>query len=549
MKGFAANEDPLKLLEEREAIHLLLPQTTSEKIHKNYAAFTINPSTRYPNLSGLVPLGEVANLYDNGTGPINCIPRTGPVVSKVEKRSAAQTEAINRKRSKDDLMVNDRSEPVHEPRDASKKPRVIDALTKSKDTPTNTSNVEPHSPKSKSKNKNPKSEGRSLFHPALKPKPTITSDDMHVHKITHKKKASKQLPMDDSVVLLSHTKVASKDKVSTGSSSSSKAQRKTAGHKDKPVVPADKPILPSSSHMATPPVDSCPASHGRDRSPPHNEINVLRMRATFEQRDQDAKNTAFLRQRISRRSAAGETETSVIRVPKSASISDLQDPQLSTASSAFPSSNPQPIKHHKSKYPSTSKKHQITPPKGNSTSAKDHKGPVAPKQTEKSSFMKWVKEPHKQVAAMVASIMHSDSYRPREQTDCGTDETASYKPLPEETYMSTTLPDTLSSDEHHLICPDDEEAEPTADEMLLSPDEDVTENSIDQEIVLDVSKESSHEKQDVSVEYGAFTSQESPATEDQVGIQEEDTMKGDIEALDDVRVQPLIAKLEPTTVN
>ena len=437
MKGFAANEDPLKLLEEREAIHLLLPQTTSQKIHKNYAAFTINPSTRYPNLSGLVPLGEVASLYDNGTGPVKCIQRTEPVVAKVEMRSAAQAEAINRKRSKDDLMVVDRSELVCDPRDALKKPRVVDALTdktKSKDTP----NAEPHSPKSKSKNKSTKSEGRSFFHPALKPKPTITSDDLHVHKIAHKKKTSKQLPMDDSVILLSHNKVTGKDSTGGGS----KTQRKMAGHKDdKPVVPANKPIVSSNSHTAMPPVDSNPVSHSRDRSPPCNEISVLKMRASFEKRDQDAKNSAFLRQRVSRRSTAGTAETSATRIPKSASFSDLQDPQLSNASSAFPSSSPQPGKHHKSKYPSASKSHQTTPPKEMSTSAKGHKEPVASKQAEKSSFMKRLKEPF---TAMVSSFMHSVSYRPKEQTDCGIDEAASYKPLPDETYMFTTLPDTLS---------------------------------------------------------------------------------------------------------
>ena len=267
------------------------------------------------------------------------------------------------------------------------------------------------------------------------------------------------------------------------------------------------------------------------------------MRASFEKRDQDAKNSAYLRQRISRRSTTGTAETSVTRIPKSASFSDLQDPQLNNASSAFPSSNPQPDKHHKSK---PSKNHQMTPPKERSTSAKGHKEPVAPKQAQKSSFMKWLKEPF---TAVVSSIMHSGSYKPKDQTDCGIDEeAASYKPLPAETCMSTTLPDTPSSDQNPPVC-SDEEVKPPADRtLLLSPNKDVTGNSSDSETALDESKESSPEKQDEPLESTAFTSQESPSTEDQVGTQEEDTTKGDIDVLDDVRVRPLIAKLEPTTV-
>ena len=69
MKRFAADVDPLELLKEREAIYLLLPNIT---IKKNYAAFTIDPATRYPAsaLKGLVPHVDVSSLYDNGTDSI-----------------------------------------------------------------------------------------------------------------------------------------------------------------------------------------------------------------------------------------------------------------------------------------------------------------------------------------------------------------------------------------------------------------------------------------------------------------------------------------------
>ena len=63
------------------------------------------------------------------------------------------------------------------------------------------------------------------------------------------------------------------------------------------------------------------------------------MKASFEQRDLEAKNSASLRQRISRCSTVGSKETSTTRIPKSASFSDLQDKQLQDTS-AFPSSNP-----------------------------------------------------------------------------------------------------------------------------------------------------------------------------------------------------------------
>ena len=61
--------DPLELLKEREAIYLLLPDIT---IERNYAAFTIDPATRYPvsALKGLVPRVDVSSLYDNETDPI-----------------------------------------------------------------------------------------------------------------------------------------------------------------------------------------------------------------------------------------------------------------------------------------------------------------------------------------------------------------------------------------------------------------------------------------------------------------------------------------------
>ena len=64
MKGFAAGTDPIALLEEREAILYLLPQTTPERLNKNLTGYTIDPKTRYPTLNEITPPGDVTHLFD-----------------------------------------------------------------------------------------------------------------------------------------------------------------------------------------------------------------------------------------------------------------------------------------------------------------------------------------------------------------------------------------------------------------------------------------------------------------------------------------------------
>ena len=65
MKRFASGQNPISLIEEREAILYLLPQTTPERLQKNLAGYTIDPKTRYMNLSELVPPIDVTHLYDS----------------------------------------------------------------------------------------------------------------------------------------------------------------------------------------------------------------------------------------------------------------------------------------------------------------------------------------------------------------------------------------------------------------------------------------------------------------------------------------------------
>ena len=51
LKRFCSGTSPLELVEEREAIFYLLPQTTPDRLHKNLSGYTIDPKTRYLNLS------------------------------------------------------------------------------------------------------------------------------------------------------------------------------------------------------------------------------------------------------------------------------------------------------------------------------------------------------------------------------------------------------------------------------------------------------------------------------------------------------------------
>ncbi|KAM9825634.1 F-actin-monooxygenase mical2b isoform X5 [Syngnathus typhle] len=67
VKGWSQGRTVLELLAERESIYRLLPQTTPENIAKNFEQYTIDPTTRYPNLiSSCVRPHQVRHLYLNG---------------------------------------------------------------------------------------------------------------------------------------------------------------------------------------------------------------------------------------------------------------------------------------------------------------------------------------------------------------------------------------------------------------------------------------------------------------------------------------------------
>lgn len=57
---------PLDVLSERESIYRLLAQTTPDNLNKDWKSYTLDPSTRYPNLNKTVvtPL-QVVYLFDS----------------------------------------------------------------------------------------------------------------------------------------------------------------------------------------------------------------------------------------------------------------------------------------------------------------------------------------------------------------------------------------------------------------------------------------------------------------------------------------------------
>ncbi|XP_067226795.1 F-actin-monooxygenase mical1 [Chanodichthys erythropterus] len=65
VRNWGKGVPPLEVLAERESVYQLLSQTTPENTSKNYSAYSIDPSTRYPNanLSSILPR-QVKRLYE-----------------------------------------------------------------------------------------------------------------------------------------------------------------------------------------------------------------------------------------------------------------------------------------------------------------------------------------------------------------------------------------------------------------------------------------------------------------------------------------------------
>lgn len=65
VRSWAQGASPLEVLAERESIYRLLPQTTPENVSKNFSHYSVDPTTRYPNvnLQFLRP-SQVRHLYN-----------------------------------------------------------------------------------------------------------------------------------------------------------------------------------------------------------------------------------------------------------------------------------------------------------------------------------------------------------------------------------------------------------------------------------------------------------------------------------------------------
>ncbi|KAG1929444.1 [F-actin]-monooxygenase MICAL3 [Pimephales promelas] len=67
VRSWANGNTPLEVLAERESIYRLLPQTTPENVSKNYSHYSVDPATRYPNISlHQVRPNQVRHLLDTG---------------------------------------------------------------------------------------------------------------------------------------------------------------------------------------------------------------------------------------------------------------------------------------------------------------------------------------------------------------------------------------------------------------------------------------------------------------------------------------------------
>ncbi|XP_072551010.1 protein-methionine sulfoxide oxidase mical3a isoform X7 [Salminus brasiliensis] len=67
VRSWAQGASALEVLAERESIYRLLPQTTPENVSKNFSQYTVDPTTRYPNISlHLLRPNQVRHLIDTG---------------------------------------------------------------------------------------------------------------------------------------------------------------------------------------------------------------------------------------------------------------------------------------------------------------------------------------------------------------------------------------------------------------------------------------------------------------------------------------------------
>ncbi|XP_049580436.1 protein-methionine sulfoxide oxidase mical3a isoform X22 [Syngnathus scovelli] len=95
VKSWAQGKQPLEVLSERESIYRLLPQTTPENVSKNFSQYSVDPTTRYPNISlNFLKPSQVRHLIDTGESAEMRIERENVINSSTPK--LARNESIAR---------------------------------------------------------------------------------------------------------------------------------------------------------------------------------------------------------------------------------------------------------------------------------------------------------------------------------------------------------------------------------------------------------------------------------------------------------------------
>ncbi|XP_051952738.1 protein-methionine sulfoxide oxidase mical3a-like [Xyrauchen texanus] len=86
VRSLAQGNSSLEVLAERESIYRLLPQTTPENVSKNFSQYSVNPATRYPNISlHQVKPNQVRHLFDTGETKDLCVDMERVVNSSTPK--------------------------------------------------------------------------------------------------------------------------------------------------------------------------------------------------------------------------------------------------------------------------------------------------------------------------------------------------------------------------------------------------------------------------------------------------------------------------------
>uniref|UniRef100_W5KRE5 F-actin monooxygenase n=1 Tax=Astyanax mexicanus TaxID=7994 RepID=W5KRE5_ASTMX len=94
VRSWGMGASPLEVLAE-ESVYRLLPQTTPENVSKNYSQYSLDPSTRYPNINTqLISPAQVYHLIDTDEGPLLGMNMTLSPASVLNRQSTARSNKL-----------------------------------------------------------------------------------------------------------------------------------------------------------------------------------------------------------------------------------------------------------------------------------------------------------------------------------------------------------------------------------------------------------------------------------------------------------------------